>query len=194
MSQQHAHASRLSVEDYLANEDGADIRHEYIDGDLYAMTGASRQHVLITLNMVAHLRPLLRGTPCQLFANDMKVRLKIAEQDIFYYPDLILTCDPDDRETYYCTRPCLLVEVMSESSARIDRREKLLAYQTLPSLIEYLLVDQYLRRIEVYRRAQGWALEVCTEGAVRLDCLGIEVPLEVIYEDVPAPADRRPAA
>jgi len=193
MSQQLAHASRLSVEDYLASEDGADIRHEYIDGELYAMSGASRQHVIITLNMVAHLRPLLRGTSCQLFANDLKVRLKIAEQDIFYYPDLILACDPDDRETYYCTRPCLLVEVLSDSTARIDRREKLLAYQTLPSLMEYLLVDQHQRRVEVYRRAQGWALDVLTEGAVRLDCLDHEVPLDVIYEDVPAPDRRRDA-
>jgi len=162
MSQQLAHASRLSVEEYLAGEDGADIRHEYIDGELYAMSGASRQHVIITINMVAHLRPLLRGTPCRIFANDLKVRLRIAEQDIFYYPDLILACDPDDRETYYCTRPCLLVEVLSDSTARIDRREKLLAYQTLPSLMEYLLVDQHQRRIEVYRHAQGWAQDVLT--------------------------------
>ncbi|MTW22163.1 Uma2 family endonuclease [Allochromatium palmeri] len=193
MSQQLAYASRLSVEDYLASEDGADIRHEYIDGELYAMTGASRQHVLIVGNLYAHLRPLLRGTPCQLFANDLKVRLKIAEQDIFYYPDLILACDPDDRETYYCTRPCLLVEVLSNSTARIDRREKLLAYQTLPSLMEYLLVDQHQRRVEVYRRAQGWTLDVLTEGTVRLDCLDHEVPLDVIYEDVPAPDRRRDA-
>ncbi|MBK1653987.1 Uma2 family endonuclease [Allochromatium vinosum] len=193
MSQPLAHASRLSVEDYLASEDGADIRHEYIDGELYAMSGASRQHVIITLNMVAHLRPLLRGTPCQLFANDLKLRLKIAEQDIFYYPDLILACDPDDRETYYCPRPCLLIEVLSDSTARIDRREKLLAYQTLPSLMEYLLVDQHQRRVDVYRRAQGWALDVLTEGAVRLDYLDIEVPLDVIYEDVPAPDRRRDA-
>ena len=181
---QLAHHQRLRVEDYLAAEDGADVRHEYIDGELYAMTGASRQHGLITLNIAAHLRPRLRGTPCQLFANDMKVRLRIAEQDIFYYPDLLLSCDPDDRETYYCTRPCLLVEVLSESTARIDRREKFLSYQTIPSLRQYLLIDQKERRVEVHRREQGWRQEIVTEGGVLLDCLAADLPLDVIYEDV----------
>ena len=181
---QLARDQRFSVEDYLAAEDGSDIRHEYIDGELYAMTGASRRHGLITLNLVAHLRPLLRGTPCQLFANDMKVRLRIAEQDIFYYPDLLLSCAPDDRETYYCIRPCLLVEVLSESTARIDRREKFLAYQTLPSLREYLLIDQNARAVEVYRREQGWRRELVTEGAIPLDCLAVELSLDTIYEDI----------
>ncbi len=74
-----ARVQSLSVDDYLASEDGADIRHEYIDGQLYAMTGASDRHGLITLNLASYLRPLLRGTPCQLFANDMKVRLRINE-------------------------------------------------------------------------------------------------------------------
>ena len=102
----------LSIDDYLAAEEGADIRHEYIDGERYAMTGTSDRHGLIVGNLYAFLRPLLRGTPCQLFANDMKVRLRIADQDIFYYPDLLLSCDPDDRETYYRRNPCLLVEVL----------------------------------------------------------------------------------
>ena len=180
---------RLAVADYLAAEDGADVRHEYIDGELYAMTGASRRHGLLTLNIAAHLRPLLRGTPCQLFANDMKVRLQIAGQDIFYYPDLLLSCDPEDRETYYCTSPCLLVEVLSESTARIDRREKLFAYQSIPSLQEYLLVDQSARSVEVHRREQGWRQEVVTEGSIRLACLDAELPLDVLHEDVLANED-----
>jgi Uma2 family endonuclease len=162
---------RISVDDYLAAEDGAEIRHEYIDGELYAMTGASRSHGLIIGNIHAFLRPLLRGTPCQLFTNDMKVRLRIADQDIFYYPDLVLSCDADDHATYYCTATCLLVEVLSDSTARIDRREKFLAYQTIPSLQEYLLIEQNSRAVEMHRRAQGWAMERITEGSVRLDCL-----------------------
>ncbi len=174
----------LSVDDYLIGEDGADCRHEYIDGQVYAMTGASDRHGLIVGNIYARLRPLLRGTPCQLFANDMKVRLRIDDQDLFYYPDLLLSCDPDDRETYYRTRPCLLVEVLSDSTARIDRREKRWAYQTIPSLREYLLIAQNQRAVEIHRRARGWVLETVTEGSVRLDCLDVELPLDVIYEDV----------
>lgn len=181
---QPAQTARLSVEDYLAAEDGADVRHEYIDGQLYAMTGASRRHGMITINLAAFLRPQLRGTPCQLFANDMKVRLKVAQQDIFYYPDLLLSCDPEDRETYYCTRPCLLVEVLSDSTARIDRREKFFAYQSIASLQEYLLIEQNDRSVEIHRRARDWAAERITEGSVYLGCLDVEVPLDVIYEDV----------
>ena len=183
-----ARQRHLSVDDYLAAEDGAEIRHEYIDGELYAMTGASDRHGLITLNLGAFLRPLLRGTPCQLFANDMKVRLRIADQEIFYYPDLLLSCDPDDRETYYRRHPCLLVEVLSDSTARLDRREKFLAYQTIPSLQEYLLIEQDRRAVDIHRRAHGWALERITEGGVRLECLDVEVSLETLYEDVSMPA------
>ena len=182
-----ARSLRPSVDEYLIAEDGADIRHEYIDGELYAMTGASDRHGLIVGNVYVQLRPLLRGTPCQLFANDMKVRLRIQNQDIFYYPDLVLSCDPDDRETYYRAHPCLLVEVLSDSTARIDRREKFWAYQTIPSLREYLLIAQSAREVEIYRRADGWAHETVTQGRVRLECLDVDLPLEVIYEDVPSP-------
>ncbi|MBK1723329.1 Uma2 family endonuclease [Thiocystis violacea] len=182
-----ARAQPCSVEDYLASEDGADVRHEYIDGELYAMTGASDRHGLIVGNIYALLRPLLRGTSCQLFANDMKVRLHVQNQDIFYYPDLLLSCDPNDRATYYRAQPCLLVEVLSDSTARIDRREKLWAYQTIPSLQECLLISQSAREVEIHRRARGWALETVAEGSVRLDCLDVELPLDVIYEDVLAP-------
>ena len=176
----------VSVDDYLAKEDGADIRHEYIDGQLYAMTGASRNHGLIVGNLYALLHPLLRGTPCQLFASDMKVRLRINHQEIFYYPDLLLSCDKNDRATYYCSQHCLLVEVLSDSTARIDRREKLWAYQSIPSLQENLLVSQTVREVQIHRRKRDWAPETLTNGPLRLECLDVEVPLDVIYEDVPA--------
>lgn len=181
---QPAPRTRLSIADYLASEDGADIRHEYIDGQLYAMTGASDRHGLITGNILAALRPLLRGTPCQIFANDMKVRLNISRQDIFYYPDLLITCDPKDRETYYRDRPCMIIEVLSEATARIDRHEKLLAYQTTPTLMEYLLVSQKVPQVQIYRRDQAWAEEIFTEGSILLACLDYDLPMEVIYEDV----------
>ncbi|MFP4061725.1 MAG: Uma2 family endonuclease [Halochromatium sp.] len=177
---------RLSVEAYLAGEEGSELRHEYIDGQLYAMTGASDRHGLIVSNLVAGLRPLIRGRGCQLFANDMKVRLRIAGQDIFYYPDLLLSCAADDREAYFRTKPCVIVEVLSESTERIDRREKFLAYTTLPSLQDYLLVSQTRREVWHYRRSQDWAAEVLSDGELRLDCLGIGLPLDLIYEEIEA--------
>lgn len=179
----------LTVDAYLAGEDGGDIRHEYIAGQVYAMTGASRHHGLITLNIAVALRPRVRGTGCQLFANDMKLRLRFGGDDIFYYPDLLLSCDPGDREIYYCSRPCMIVEVLSESTERIDRREKLFAYQTLASLQEYLLVSQDRREVQIHRRARDWAPEIVTEGSVRLDCLGCDLALVTVYEDVPAGLD-----
>ncbi len=179
-----AKQSFLSVEDYLASEDGAECRHEYINGEIYAMTGTSDRHCLIVGNLYAALRPHVRGTTCQLFMNDMKIRLQIAKQDIFYYPDLLLSCDPTDRATYYRTAPCLLVEVLSESTARIDRREKLFSYMTIPSLQEYVIIDQWERCVEVYRRSAHWAIERLTAGQLELTCLQINVPFDVIYEDV----------
>lgn len=177
-------SSSLSVDEYLAGEESGELRHEYIDGQIYAMTGASRQHGLIVSNLVAALRPLVRGRGCQLFANDMKVRLRIADQDIFYYPDLLLSCEADDRQTYYCTKPCVIVEVLSGTTERIDRREKFLAYTTLPSLRDYLLVSQARREVWHYRRAREWAAEVLTDGDLGLECLGISLPLDAIYDEV----------
>ncbi len=174
----------LTVEDYLEGELTSEIRHEYIGGRVYAMTGASVTHNLIAGNLFAALRTLSRGAGCQVFISDLKVRLHIAGEDIFYYPDVMLCCDPTERETHYRTHPCLIVEVLSKSTQRIDRREKLLSYTTLPSLREYLLVAQDRREILCHRRDNGWIVERITEGEVRLDCLDAAIPLEAIYEDV----------
>jgi len=176
--------SLIPVDDYLTGEADGERRHEYIGGQVYAMTGASRAHALIVSNLVASLRPLVRGLGCQLFSNDMKVRLRIADQDIFYYPDLLLSCDASDREIYYSTKPCVIVEVLSESTERVDRREKFLAYTTLPSLQDYLLTSQTRREVWHFRRSRGWAADVVAEGDLTLDCLDIALAVESIYEEV----------
>lgn len=176
--------SRLSVEDYLAGEEISDVRHEYIAGEVYAMPGASRMHGLIAGNIHAFWRPLLRGGDCQAFISDMKVRLEIAGDDVFYYPDLVMTCDPDDRANDYCRAPCLVVEILSPKTRRIDRREKFLAYTSMPSLRGYLLVSQELRQVELFRREHAWRPEVFCDGAVPLGCLDEALPLEAIYEGV----------
>ena len=177
-------SERLSVDEYLASEDGAELRHEYIGGEVYAMTGATARHGLITLNMAAALRSHVRGSGCQLFANDMKVRLRIGGDDIFYYPDILLSCDPADRAVYFRESPCLIVEVLSESTERLDRREKFFAYQRIPSLREYVLVAQDRCEVQVHRRSSDWAAEVLTEGMLRLECLDVGLSLDDIYEDV----------
>jgi Uma2 family endonuclease len=174
----------VSVDEYVEGELHSEIRHEYINGQVYAMGGASDRHGLIVNALAFALTPAARRRHCQLFTSDMKVRLKIAGQDVFYYPDLLLSCDPADRDPYFRGRPCLIVEVLSESTERVDRREKMLAYQTLPSLQEYILVAQECKRVEVYRRSNGWQAECFESGAIQLDCLESSVALEAIYADI----------
>lgn len=184
MSAPGARKPFISIEDYLAGEADGEQRHDYIDGQAHAMTGASDRHGLIVNAMAFAMTPAARRKGCQLFTSDMKVRVDIADKTSFYYPDLLLSCDPQDRETYYRHSPCLLVEVLSESTARIDRREKLLAYQTLPSLQGYLIVEQDIQRVELYRRDNGWRMEAHEQGEVRLPCLDLALPLADIYQDV----------
>lgn len=174
----------VSIEEYLAGEQQSEIRHEYIDGQVYAVGGASDRHGLIVNALAFALTPAARRKGCQLFTSDMKVRLNIADKAVFYYPDLLLACDPTDRDPYFRAGPCLIVEVLSETTERIDRREKFLAYQTLPSLQEYVLVATDARRVEVYRRTDGWMPEYATEGGIRLDCLDATVAVDAIYADV----------
>jgi len=184
MNQLHTATHHISVQEYLEGEQLTDIRHEYINGQVYAMGGASDRHGLIAGNLFMSLRPQAREKKCQLFIADMKVRLQIGGQDIFYYPDLLLSCDASDRETYFRQCPCLIVEVLSESTERIDRREKMLAYQTLPSLQEYVLVAQDEKRVEIYRRRNKWSPDRVNQGQFHLDCLDMEVEIDDLYLDV----------
>jgi Uma2 family endonuclease len=185
MSAVVTHKHPISIARYLAEEERSNIRHEYVDGQVYAMTGASRRHGSIVNAMAFALTPIARQKHCQLFTSDMKVRLEIGGTTTFYYPDLLVTCDPADRETHFCLAPCLIAEVLSESTARIDRREKLLAYQTLPSLETYLLVEQTDRQVELYRRANAWRVESVSQGELSLRCLDAALPVDAIYMDVP---------
>jgi len=186
MPPQAAKRIRISIDDYLAGERDAEGRHEYIDGEVYAMTGASRRHALIVTAMTGALLPLARARRCQLFTNDMKLRLEIAGSTVFYYPDLMLACDPQDGDPYFLTRPCLIAEVLSPATERIDRREKLLSYITIPSVQEVLLVAQDQPLLEIHRRANDWKVELCEQGSLRLDCLGAEIAVEHVYADVDA--------
>lgn len=176
----------VSIRDYLDAENLTDIKHEYLGGEVVAMGGASARHGLIVTGLSLAIGPHARRKACQLFMADMKLRVDHADQTYFYYPDLLLACDPQDRDPYYRSRPCLLVEVLSPTTERIDRREKLFVYQTIPSLREYLLVDPEQRCVEIYRFGQGVRHETCTQGSFRLDCLEAEVALDEVYRDVDA--------
>jgi Uma2 family endonuclease len=170
----------LSVEDYLSGEQQSQVRHEYVDGEVYAMVGASDRHGLITLNLAGLLSQRLPDR-CQVFSSDMKVRIENAERDIFYYPDVLVSCDPRDRETYYRQYPCLVVEVLSPNTARLDRFEKFLFYQRLDTLQEYVLVSQDYRQVEVFRRSMQWQSARYTKGEISLQSVGLTVSGDEIY-------------
>jgi Uma2 family endonuclease len=177
----------LTVEEYLKLEQDAEIRHEYVAGQIYAMAGASEAHNLIVTNLVAILRPHLRGSSCRSFVSDMKVKVKTQQADIFYYPDLLVTCDPNDSKKYFKTNPSLIVEVLSDSTETTDKREKRLNYQTIESLQEYVLVSQDEIKVEVYRKDnQGnWTVETLGKNDdLTLDSVGLTLTMADIYEDV----------
>lgn len=177
----------LSVEDYLRLETESAIKHEYINGDVYAMAGASDTHVTIAGNLFALLRSHTRGSGCRVYIADMKARIEA--RNCFYYPDVMVTCDPRDQETSNYKRfPKLVVEVLSDSTEAFDRGDKFADYQTLESLEEYVLINTRHQRVECFRRnAEGlWVLQYYTSetNSVELRSIGFSDTLAALYEDV----------
>jgi len=179
----------LSPEDYLAAEAESPVKHEYRDGEVYAMAGGTDAHVTIALNLWALLRGHLRGGSCQAYALDMKARVE--ELNRFYYPDVMVTCDDRDRNnnTFKC-HPCLVVEVLSESTEAFDRGDKFSDYRHLVSLQEYVLISQVRPQVEVFRRnAEGlWVLHPYGDGdTVELASVGWSGAISELYEAVEFP-------
>ena len=181
-----AKSASLTVEEYLAGEPASEVRHEYLGGTVYAMAGASVDHNTISLNLATSLRSHLRGKPCGAFMADVKVRLNLANDDIFYYPDVMVACDPRDTDKFFKRFPKVLIEVMSESTERIDRREKRWSYQQIETLEEYVLVAQDRMEVSVFRRANGWKPEVFNklDQSLALASLEFSLPLSGVYEGV----------
>lgn len=170
----------LDVAEYLAFEETSAIRHELVGGYPIAMVGTTQRHNLISGNLFAALRQHLRGKSCRVFMSDLRVRVG----DNFYYPDLVVSCRPGKLNAKEVAQPVLIIEVLSESTEVRDRCEKRLAYQTLSSLREYLLVGQNNPFAEVYRRLpDGWEVETYeADERVRLASLEAEIPMTLVYE------------
>lgn len=179
----------ISIQDYLKAEEKSQIRHEYLGGQIFAMSGASEEHNRIAGNIYSRLLAHLRGSGCKTFMSDMKVKLAVAQSsaDLFYYPDVMVTCNPEDSEKYYKTRPCLIVEVLSPSTETLDRREKRLNYQSLASLQEYVLVSQTELKVEIYRKNQAgsWDLEILESSDVgQFKSVDFTIKITDIYDEV----------
>ena len=173
----------ISETEYLQGEEFSALRHEYHDGRVYAMAGASDRHNLISSNVNALLNTNLPDE-CEVFVADMKVRIQAQRKVIFYYPDVMVSCAAMDRAKYYRTQPRLIVEVLSQATERHDRGEKFWHYQQIPSLLEYLLIAQDAKEATLFRRSTGWLPEVYHDGVIRLNSVGLDVPLDALYRRV----------
>ncbi len=179
----------FTVEEYLELEQTSEIRHEYLAGQVFAMSGGSKEHNTISLNIASRLRSHLRGGSCSVFMADMKVNIQLTSQNksIFYYPDIVVSCDSDDKDRFSLNYPCLIIEVLSPSTETTDKREKLVNYRTLESLQEYVLVSQDKIKVEVYRKDnQGnWLMQTLgKDDELRLDSINLTLTMPQIYEDV----------
>lgn len=176
----------ISPEEYLEAEKSSQIKQEYIDGQVFAMAGASDAHVTISLNLSFLLRNHLRGKGCRVYALDMKAQ--IAALNCYYYPDVMVTCDARDREFEYFKKfPCLIVEVLSDSTEALDRGKKFANYRHLETLQEYVLISQDTMIVECFRRNQEGRWELFSFGKdeeVHLASVDFRCPIAAIYEDV----------
>ncbi len=179
----------ITPEEYIAGEKLSDLRHEYIDGKVYAMVGESREHNEIVVNMIVSLKRQLAGKPCKLYVEDVKVHIKNDLTDRFYYPDIQITCGPRSSSRYEVRDPKVIIEVLSSSTERKDRAEKFFTYRQLESLQEYVLVAQDTRRLEIFRRENNWQWELYTGEADEIELKAIDASLKLadLYEGVEFP-------
>lgn len=179
----------LTPNEYLASERKAEFKSEYIDGELVAMTGASRNHNLITINLAREITQQLKGKPCEAYASDMRV--SIPGTGLYTYPDIVVVCGEPVFEDDYVdtlTNPLLVIEVLSASTESYDRGKKFACYRTVDSLAEYLLIAQDEHRVEQYvRQPDGrWLLSEARllDEQVELCSIGCTLSLQEIYDKV----------
>ncbi len=177
----------IGPNEYLQLEAQSPTKHEYRDGEIYAMAGASDVHVTIALNLATLLRGHVRGTGCRVYISDMKAHIEA--RNCYYYPDVMVTCDPRDQQNEMFKQfPKLIVEVLSDSTEAFDRGDKFADYQRLESLEEYVLINTRHQRVECFRRNEDglWVLQYYTPDTETflLASLGFTDTIAALYEDV----------
>lgn len=173
----------LTFDEYLEFEQSSPLRHEFVAGEVYAISGPSRRHGSVVGNIFARIHTAARGGPCRAYVEAIMLRVG---NDV-YYPDVVVTCSATDAHDQWVVKPCLLVEVTSPSTARIDRTNKLGAYHSIASLTTYLIVEQAWRRVvRHWRDASGtWQQEdLRGDGSIMLSCPDVMLTLDQIYEDL----------
>lgn len=173
----------ISEEDYLEDEKISDIKHEYFDGEIFAMSGGSVNHQRLTGNVFAELRHHLKGTPCEAFSSDIKVRADNGKK--YFYPDVLVSCNNDDGNKHFSESPQIIVEVLSNSTRKFDKNLKRQIYQSIPSLEEYVLIEQDRVEIEVSRKSTNWQpIFYFIDDEITFASIDLTLPVLDIYQRV----------
>jgi Uma2 family endonuclease len=176
----------ITEEEYLAGEQQANERHDYVDGQVYAMAGASKQHNRIARNFITNLSVAADHSGCDIYFSDIKVRSESYKS--YYYPDIVLSCEDDNENDFYLENPCLIVEITSASTMRKDYLEKALSYQSIDSLKAYLIVSQDKPQVDMLLRStEGtWNLQQFNSlnDVLELPCLDTKLTLEAVYSGI----------
>ena len=177
---------KMTREEFLVWVETQPGRSEYIGGEVFAMTGARQTHVLVAGNCFAGLKERLKGTLCRAYVADMAV--EVAQSDAVVYPDVVVSCHAEDKVAERAIKhPKVVVEILSPSTAAYDRGEKFALYRSMADLEEYVLVDPDARKLEIFRRTESgdWLLAINDSArALVLHSLSLEMPLELVFEDV----------
>jgi Uma2 family endonuclease len=178
---------RMSVEEWRALLCTSVVKYEYSNGWVYAMAGGSADHSTIAINVIEDIRGALGERPCRVYNSDMAVRLSPRE---YRFPDATITCDERDRgRVTEVQTPCVIVEVLSDSTEREDRLDKFALYRACPSVQEYVLVATRYQAVEVYRRGEPhWTYQGYAPGErIELECIAVQLPVDHLYRltDVP---------
>ncbi len=181
-----AHERRYTYREYLELEASGDVRYEFFDGAVYAMSGGSPDHSRLAANVISALSTQLGGKPCQAFTSDLRIR--VLETGLATHPDVSVICgglerDPEDRNT--ATNPVVIVEVLSPTTQRYDREEMAAHYRRIPSLECYVLISQEEQRVEVFSRNRdgSWTLREARSGAVELAAIGCRLAVADVYRN-----------
>ena len=178
----------FSLEEYFEIEARSSILHEYVAGEIYDMAGPSQDHEIIAMNLAAPLHAHVQDRPCRIYRG-RQLQFKIGEDDFVYRPDVWVACgEVRNAKGGFVDEPCLVIEVLSPSTARFDRREKMASYREIPSIEEYVLVGQKPAHVVIHRRAQQWKPQVMEslDGSLDLQSVGILLPITRIYKGVSA--------
>jgi len=171
----------ITEDEYLAGEEIAKNKHEFIGGEIFAMSGASKNHERISGNIFVNLHAHLQNSLCEPFASDVKVKVG----DDFFYPDAMVVCEDQTEQDYYTEMPTIIVEVLSKSTRRYDATIKRTAYQSIPTLQEYILIEQDFVDVEVSRKKDQWCSRHYLLGeSLTLESIGLTIKVEDLYQRV----------